>query len=64
MDKMYILYDQNILWKGEHDATVLCTAETLAEAIADSKEMFDDSAIIWEYDTDGDNLINGRQVHG
>jgi len=48
MSRLYILYDR----RAEYDidaALVLCTANSLAEAIKDKEEMFPD-AIIYSYD--------------
>jgi hypothetical protein len=58
--KLWVLYDEraNI---DEDDAAVLCTAYSLDEAREDRRTMFP-TAVIFEYDLEGDTLVNGRRI--
>jgi predicted RNase H-like HicB family nuclease len=59
MTKMYLIYDGRA-WNDPDDATVLDTADTLKEARQAVKEWPD--ACIYEYDVQGSELKNEKQV--
>jgi len=62
-EHLWVLYDERAASGDTDDATVLCCANSLAEARRDKRQMFP-TAVIYEYDvdTDGKTLINERVV--
>ena len=63
MKKQFIVYDGRARASGNtDDATAMCTAETLEEAMEDRK-MYDDDSIVAEYDDDGKGNLTNEQLH-
>lgn len=65
MEKTWIIYDERAAYGDETEATVLCTAHSLKEAIRDCKD-FGFPCVVFEYDCkpNSNEIINGRQVYG
>jgi hypothetical protein len=59
--KRWILYDARAHGGNTEEAQVHCTASSLKEAKRDKREMFPDAAI-YEYDVQGDELVNETYV--
>lgn len=58
---LFILYDARAFGGDTDEAAVLCTARSLKEARRDRRTMFPGAAI-YQYDTQGDQLVNERFV--
>lgn len=61
--KLFIIYDERAMLEGTDEACVLCCANSLKEARRDVREMFP-RGVIYEYDTQGQELVNERYVEG